>query len=256
MTEKTKTYFVSDFHLGAGYITNRREHEDRIVEMLEAFGEDAKHIYLLGDILDYWFEYKTVVPRGYIRFFGCLARLVDRGIKITWLIGNHDIWLFDYLRNEIGIEIIDGSLLREIDGKHFYLAHGDALGKKLKPSFRFIRAVFRNRVCQKLYSGIHPRWTVAFAHNWSSGSRKKNDNRYPAWRGDEVEPSVDFALNYLQNVDPEINYFIMGHRHVAHEIALSPTCHFVLLGECYKQFSYAVWDGKILLLNNFVAKRK
>ena len=253
MTQRNKTYFLSDFHLGAGYIENPRAHELRIVEMLESFAGDAAQIYLMGDILDYWFEYRTVVPRGFVRFFGCLAKLVDSGIKVTWIVGNHDIWLFDYLKTELGIEIIDGSLIKEIDGKRFYLAHGDALGKHLNFSFRCIRSIFRNRFCQKLYAGIHPRWTVGFAHKWSSGSRKKNDSRYPAWRGNDVEPSIIFAKEYLANIDSTINYFILGHRHVAVVEQLSDSCTFVLLGECYSSFNYAVWDGKILKLECFIA---
>lgn len=249
--KRDKVYFISDIHLGAGYIADRRSHEDRIVAMLERFGRDARHIYMLGDVLDYWFEYRTVVPRGYVRFFGALARLVDSGVHITWLIGNHDIWMFDYLRNEIGIEIIDGAIVRDIDGARFYLAHGDALGSHLKWSFRFIRSVFRNRLCQKLYASIHPRWTIPFAHAWSSGSRKKNENVYTAWRGDDVEPSIIFAREYLATVDPDINFFITGHRHVLVDKMLSPTCNFIILGDCYEHFTFAVWDGQKLALKHF-----
>lgn len=250
---RDKTYFLSDAHLGAGYIKDHRAHENIIVRMLQSFGRDASHIYLLGDILDYWFEYKTVVPRGYVRFFGELARLADSGVKITWLIGNHDIWMFDYLRNEIGIEIIDGEVVREINGKRFYIAHGDQLGKLIKPGFRFIQAFFRNRFCQKMYSAIHPRWTVPLALRWSSGNRKKHYASEVKWIGDDFEPSVIFAKNYLAQTDPKINFFIFGHRHISYNKMLSDTCEFVILGDCYKQFAYAVWDGNNLELKQFVA---
>lgn len=116
---RNKTYFVSDIHLGAVYIANPREHEAKVVRMLQSFEKDCKTLYLLGDILDYWFEYRTVVPRGYIRFFGQLAHMSDMGINIVWFIGNHDIWLFDYLRDQIGMEVIDGNVVRDIDGKNF-----------------------------------------------------------------------------------------------------------------------------------------
>ena len=250
----SKVYFLSDIHLGARYIDDPRKHESRIVEMLEAFGKDASHIYLLGDVLDYWFEYKTVVPRGYVRFFGALARLVDSGVKVTWIVGNHDIWLFDYLRDEIGIEIVDGAVIREMDGKKFYLAHGDALGRNLTAGFRIIRSVFRSRLCQKLYAAIHPRWTVPFAYRWSAGSRKKNAAETFSWIGDDREPAMLFAKDYLAKVDPAINYFVMGHRHIAVDRTVSPTCRLVILGECYSLYSYAVWDGRELYLKHFESK--
>lgn len=249
--EKDKVYFISDIHLGARYVSDPRRHEQIVVQMLDGIATDAKHVYLLGDILDYWFEYRYVVPRGYIRFFGALARLADSGVKITWLIGNHDIWLFDYLRDEIGIEIIDGPVVRQINGKKFYLAHGDALGTHLKKSFRLLRAVFRNRFCQKLYSGIHPRWTIPFALRWSSGSRKSHDGCYGAWRGNDLEPAYKFAQEYLQQVDPAINYFVLGHRHVIVDEPLTPDCRLVVLGECYSMFSYAVWDGENFGIKQF-----
>lgn len=252
---RDKTYFLSDCHLGARYIADRRAHEASVVAMLRDFGRDARHIYLLGDILDYWFEYRTVVPRGYVRFFGELARLADSGVKITWLIGNHDIWLFDYLRNEIGIEIIDGDITRTIDGQVFYMAHGDALGSRLKRSFRLIRRIFRNRFCQKLYSAIHPRWTVPFALRWSSGSRMKDNDLYNTWMGDEAEPSWLYANQYLREINPDVNYFIFGHRHLAIQKDITPTCQFIILGESYSRMDYAVWDGKKLELKQFDTKQ-
>ncbi|MDE5810962.1 MAG: UDP-2,3-diacylglucosamine diphosphatase, partial [Muribaculaceae bacterium] len=169
-----KIYFISDLHLGATYDNQSRAKERGVVDWLQSIEDDVSELYMLGDVLDYWFEYRTVVPRGYIRFFGQLARMVDRGVKITWMIGNHDIWLFDYLRDEIGITVVDGSLEKELNGLKFYMAHGDGVGR-LPLGFRFIRSVFRNRVCQKLYSAIHPRWTIPFAHRWSTHSRLAAD---------------------------------------------------------------------------------
>lgn len=246
----SKTYFLSDIHLGARYIEDSLAHERKVVEMLEYLGKDAEHIYMLGDVLDYWFEYKTVVPRGYIRFFGALARLADAGVKITWVIGNHDIWLFDYLREQIGMEVVDGAIVREIYGKKFYIAHGDNLGRLNKRSFRLIRGLFRNRFCQKLYSGLHPRWTVPFAMRWSSGSRKKNAT-LAEWRGDDSEPVMIFTKNYIETIESSINYFVMGHRHLVIERELGVDCRLIITGECISQFSYAQWDGKKLEIKHF-----
>ena len=122
------TYFLSDLHLGAGYIPDHRAHERRVVDFLRSIEPRAKRIYLLGDILDYWWEYRDVVPRGFVRFFGELARLADSGVEITWFKGNHDIWIFDYLPSEIGLEVHDGIMVRDIDGARFLLEHGDGVG--------------------------------------------------------------------------------------------------------------------------------
>lgn len=129
---KLPVYFISDLHLGASYIPDPKAHERRAAAFVESLIGRASELIMLGDVLDYWYEYRNVAPRGYLRFFGALARLADSGVKITWFIGNHDIWLFDYLRDEIGLEVVDGVLVREILGKRFLLTHGDGVGR-LKP---------------------------------------------------------------------------------------------------------------------------
>ena len=167
MEKRRLTYFLSDFHLGARYFDSPLDNERRVVAFLDSIKDSAKEIYLLGDILDYWYEYRYVVPRGFTRFFGKIAELSDLGVKIYWFIGNHDIWIFDYLPSELGITVVDGPLVKDISGKRFFLDHGDAVGKR-KLSFRILRSVFRNKVCQKLYAAIHPRWTIPFALGWSA----------------------------------------------------------------------------------------
>ena len=237
-----KVYFFSDAHLGATYIADAREHEMRLVNWLMSIKDDASEIYMLGDVLDYWYEYRTVVPRGYIRFFGALASLADSGIKIYWFIGNHDIWLFDYLRDEIGLTVIDGYIEKEILGKRFFLSHGDGIGK-LKPSFRLMRAIFRNKFCQKLYASIHPRWTIPFAHGWSSSSRDFA-NYVPLENVDAAqEPLVQWAEQYSLS-HPEIDYFIFGHRHVLLRHEMKSSGEVIILGDWIRQFSYACFDGQ------------
>ena len=240
----TKTYFLSDFHLGAKYIDNPRKQEQRIVSFLESIRNDAKEIYLLGDILDYWFEYRYVVPKGYVRFFGKIAELADSGIKIYWFIGNHDIWIFDYLPSELGVEIVDGSQIKQIDGKTFFIAHGDGLGDESR-SFRMLRAFFRNRFCQRLYAGIHPRWTVPFALNWSRSNRVNGEDR--PFGCDE--PLQRFVTNYKE--DQKIDYFVFGHRHVAVDKSIGNNSRLIILGDWIKLYSYAVYDGNDLKLQFF-----
>ena len=152
---RDKTYFISDIHLGASYIENPREHEQHVVAFLRSIAVDAKRLFLLGDILDYWWEYRTVVPRGFTRFFGALAELADAGVEIVWFKGNHDIWIFDYLPNEIGLTVHDGVMVTELEGKRFLLEHGDGVGE-LPWTFKRLRGLFRCRFAQKLFAAIHP----------------------------------------------------------------------------------------------------
>ncbi len=244
------TYFISDMHLGATYLKNPLEYEKRVVEWLMTVKDEAKAIYMLGDVLDYWYEYRTVVPRGFVRFFGALATLADEGVKIYWFIGNHDIWLFDYLRYEIGLTVIDGYSEVTIEGKKFFLSHGDGVGR-LKPAFKMMRAIFRNKICQKLYSAIHPRWTIPFALNWSSHSRNFSEET-PRFEGPENEALITFAKEY-HAAHPDIDYFIFGHRHVLVDYSISDDCHVIILGDWIHHFSYACYDGNSVKIGKFVS---
>lgn len=245
---KQYTYFISDLHLGATYLKNPLDYERRVVQWLRSIKDTAKSLYLMGDILDYWYEYRNVVPRGFTRFFGALSELSDSGVEITWFIGNHDIWIFDYLPKEIGLTVVDGYQVREIDGKRFFLSHGDGLGK-LKFGFRLIRTLFRNRFCQWLFSGIHPRWTIPFAHKWSSHSRNFSEET-PQFNGENKEPFIDFANKYLEQND-HIDYFVLGHRHILLDYELQPDSRLIVLGDWIHHFSYGKYDGESLTLHKF-----
>lgn len=245
-----KAYFISDLHLGATYLPDAPGHERRVVRFLESIARDATELYLLGDILDYWYEYRTVAPRGFTRFFGTLARMADKGVKITWFIGNHDIWLFDYLKTEIGMTVIDGSATTAILGKNFFLSHGDGVGK-LPPGFRFLRAMFRNRTCQRLYAAIHPRWTIPFAHKWSTHSRDFA-NSTPRFEGEANEPLIGFCREYLAEVNPAIDFFVFGHRHILLDFPLgNHRSRMIILGDWIHHFSYGVFDGRDFSLHTF-----
>ena len=243
-----KAYFLSDLHLGAPYFPDSKEAERRVVSFLDEIKDDAEVIYLLGDILDYWYEYRYVVPRGFVRFFGKLAELSDRGVRIVWLIGNHDIWIFDYLPNELGIEVVDGAIEECIDGKYFYMTHGDGIGK-LPASFKLLRKLFRSKWCQKAFSGIHPRWTVPFAYNWSRHSRKL-EGPSPQDAERMMRNITTFSKEYHEH-HPEINYFLYGHLHLLERFSVAHDCEVLVLGEWITTFSYAVWDGESLLLRKY-----
>ncbi len=242
-------YFLADAHLGNRFLANPLVAEKKLVRWLDRIKDDAHAIYFLGDMFDYWYEYKHVVPKGHVRFLGKLAELSDRGVEIHLFIGNHDIWMFDYLPNEIGAIIHQGPLTIDLLGKRFFLAHGDEVGKR-SFGFRFLQAMFRNKVCQFFYSGIHPRWTFGFATRWSLSSRKKG---LPA---PDANPKIIaghlivFANDYLQT-HPDIDYFIFGHCHIPLDMALTPTSRFLITGEWLTHFSYIQWDGNQLSLNYF-----
>ncbi len=242
-----RAYFLSDLHLGAPYFPDSRKSEKRVVNFLDSIKDKADVVYLLGDILDYWYEYRTVVPRGFVRFFGKLAELTDRGVRVVWFIGNHDIWIFDYLPSELGVEVVDGALTEHIDGKTFYMTHGDGVGK-LKPSFKLMRNLFRNKFAQKLYSGIHPRWTIPFAYSWSRHSRKTGGSGYDPTT--MVDLLRHFSVDYLRE-HPEINYFVYGHLHVVEDLKLNDSSRMIILGDWISNFSYGIWDGKEFVIRRW-----
>lgn len=248
MRSSGKTYFISDIHLGASYLDTRQS-EARVIRWLDTIKHDATRLILMGDILDYWYEYRHVVPRGYVRFLGKIAELSDSGIEIHWFTGNHDIWIFDYLPTELGVILHRTHETMEIDGHTFFLSHGDDVGER-KASFRFIQWLFRNPVAQWCYSWIHPDITMQWAHKWSSSSRKKNENKANEhFRGENKEPLVRFAKEYIREHNPE--FLIFGHRHILLDLMLTRNNRMVILGDWIKHFSYAVFDGKELVVDIF-----
>ena len=248
MSQRNTTYFISDLHLGASYLDTRQS-EQKVIDWLNSIKSSAKRLFFLGDILDYWYEYRHVVPRGYIRFFGKLAELSDSGIEIHWFTGNHDIWIFDYLPAELGITLHRTNEVLDIDGHSFFLSHGDEVGER-KWSFRFIQWLFRNKVAQWCYSWIHPDLTMILAHKWSSSSRKKNNQKGEKhFRGEKHEPLGQFAKEYIKNNNVE--YLIFGHRHILLDLMLTRNNRMVILGDWIKHFSYASFDGENLCIDLF-----
>lgn len=242
---RSAIYFLSDLHLGAAYDNSSKHREKHVVRFLDSVKADAKAIYLLGDIIDYWYEYRYVVPKGFVRLLGKLAELNDEGVEIVWLTGNHDIWLFDYLPNEIGARVVDSSLLEDIDGETFYLAHGDRTGCD-SFFFSLMQKLFRNRFCQWLYAAIHPRWTIPFALRWSSSSRQKPQlNASPERTSQALDRLESYCRDFL-STHPQVHHFIFGHLHVVAQRVLSPSADMTVIGDWLTHFSYARYaDGKL-----------
>jgi len=247
MAIRNKIYFASDFHLGTGTYASSREREDRIVRWLDMIKADAAEVFLMGDVFDFWFEYKTVVPKGYIRFLGKLAELSDAGIKLCFFKGNHDMWMFDYFEQELGATIISNELEIERCGKKFYLHHGDGLGPGDK-FYKFLKGIFRSRLCQWLFARIHPNLGVGVANYWSRHSRKVNLSKADNKPG-EQEWLVAFSNQLLQT--HFYDYLIFGHRHLPLDIKLNDKSHYINLGEWVKACSYAVFDGENVQLLYF-----
>lgn len=250
MADRTLTYFLSDLHLGAAYDKGSRERERRVVAFLDSIREKARAVYLLGDILDYWYEYRYVVPKGFVRLFGKLAELTDSGVQVIWLTGNHDIWLFDYIQTELGVRVVDSELAVDIDGTPFYMAHGDRTGCDSR-TFRLMQRLFRNKVCQRMYSAINPRWTIPFALRWSASSRQKpqlcSSPERTEWALTRLET---FCRGYLAE-HPDARYFLFGHLHVVARRRLSPTAEMLVLGDWLTHFTYARFDGTRLDIRTF-----
>ncbi len=246
-----KIYFLSDAHLGSLAIPHARMQERRLVNFLDSIKHKAAAVYLLGDIFDFWHEYKNVVPKGYTRLLGKISELTDMGVEVHFFIGNHDLWVGDYFEKECGMTLHRQSSTIELHGSVFYLGHGDGLGSK-DGKFKLLRAVFHNKCCQKLFASLHPRWGMAFGLNWARHSRlKREDGKEPPYMGEDKEELIRFAKDYLPT-HPEINYFIFGHRHIELDLMLTRTARILILGDWISLFTYAVFDGEHLFLEQYI----
>lgn len=239
-----KIYFVSDLHLGLHPVAASSQREKKFVRWLDEIKHDAEALYLLGDIFDYWFEYRKVVPRGFVRTLGKLAELSDRGIDIHYFTGNHDVWVFDYLPSEIGLTVHKGPLLTVLNEKRFYIAHGDGLASD-DWGYKLLKTIFHSRILQWLYARIHPNTSTAFAHWWSKKSRYSKGIS-EAFQGEEKEDQIIFAKKMLEKEN--FDYFVFGHRHVVMDIKLNEHSRLINTGEWIFGSNYAVFDGQELVL--------
>ena len=246
-----KFFFLSDAHLGSLDIPHRRMQERRLVRFLDDIKDKAQAIYLLGDMFDFWYEYKYVVPKGYTRFLGKLSELTDMGVEVHYFTGNHDIWAYSYLAEECGVVLHKKPETVELYGKVFYLAHGDGLGDPNK-SFKLIKSIFHNKTCQVLFSMLHPRWALWFGLHWAKHSRLKRPNgEEPPYMGENREHLVLYTKKYIESHN-NIDFFIYGHRHIEVDLQLSKKSRMIILGDWIKHFSYVVWDGQHLFMSQYI----
>jgi len=246
-----KIYFASDVHLGAPSIDDHRAHELNFVSWLDKIKNDADEIYLLGDIFDYWYEYSTVVPKGFVRFLGKLCEITDKGIKVHIFTGNHDVWMWDYLPRECGVTVHHENYTFSCDGKRYYIGHGDGLNNYDR-GYNLLKWIFEWKVAQVCYSCLHPDIAGWIAKTWSHSSRKRDNKntKFHSFRGEE-EHQVMFARDYLSKGN-SMDYFIFGHRHVLADYKLEPSSsRLLVLGEWMSKYSYAVSDNGELTLHEW-----
>lgn len=246
---RNKIYFASDFHLIARSSIQSKEREERVIRWLDSIKEDAKTIYLLGDLFDFWHEYKTVVPKGFVRFLGKLAELSDAGIEIIIFTGNHDLWMFGYLEQEIGISVYKNPVTTQLGNHTFMIGHGDGLCAQEK-YYKLLRWGFHHPFFQFLFRWVHPDIGMFLAHKWSSHSR----NKHPVSDQTFIEDK-EWLLHYCkeQIEKQSIDFFIFGHRHLPIDYKLNEQgSRYINLGEWISQNHFAEYDGNHLYLREFI----
>lgn len=281
-----KTYFLSDAHLGSRALTDNAERERKLCRFLDRAAQDAAAIYLLGDIFDFWFEYHNLVPKGFVRILGKLAELTDRGIDVHFFTGNHDMWAFEYLQQECGVVLHTEPCTIKLPATSgtcptALIGHGDGLGDNSKGT-RFIQSIFHSRLCQWMFRNIMPAdLGMEFGLRWAKSSRMKHSeiataengdrltvaddgtvsnslgdiltycaDREEPFKGEDKEHLVLYAKKQLSK-NPTLSYFIFGHRHIEIDLMLTRESRLLVLGEWISKFTYAVWDGENMMMENF-----
>jgi len=239
-----KIFFASDFHLGLKTGSPPLDRERKVVGWLENIAPEADGIYLIGDIFDFWWEYKLVVPRGFTRFLGTVARITDSGIPVHFFSGNHDMWVSDYFTKECGVIMHTDPLTVSFNGKKFHIAHGEGLSTR-NNAYKILLKIFRNKPLRVLYSALHPRIGVSIGHRWSLSSRL-GKGISQEFLGEDEEDLIRYAM--LFPVDEKIDFFVFGHRHLAMTYKLRNNAEIFFLGDWIKHSSYAEWDGNNLTL--------
>jgi UDP-2,3-diacylglucosamine hydrolase len=243
-----KIFFASDFHLGVPNYEGSLKREKLIVDWLDSIKHEAHSIYLLGDIFDFWFEYKYTIPKGHIRLFGKLAELRDAGIPIIFFTGNHDMWMFDYFPQELNIPVYRDPQLLQVGSHKILIGHGDGLGPG-DHTYKFIKKFFNSRICQWLFARLHPNLGFKIATTWSRKSRITNMKREERFEGEEEE----FLWVYCRDLEKSQHhdFYIFGHRHLPLDLKVNETSRYINLGEWVHFNTYAAYDGTNVELKTF-----
>ncbi|HEY8402650.1 MAG TPA: UDP-2,3-diacylglucosamine diphosphatase [Cytophagaceae bacterium] len=240
-----KIYFISDFHLGAPDYQSSREREKKIIRLLEQARKDAAAIYFLGDIFDFWFEYRYTIPKGYTRLLGKLAELSDEGLPMAVFTGNHDMWMFGYFPQELNIAVFHKPQLLQIGNKRLYIGHGDGLGPG-DYVYKCLKWVFRNPFFQWIFSIVPPVIGMGIANSWSRRSRKHN-------KDDKYYGEKEALLIYSRKIQEKEHhdFYVFGHRHMPLDLKVDEKSRYINLGDWINFYSYAVFDGENMELKYF-----
>lgn len=243
-----KIFFASDFHLGVPDHSSSLNREKKIVAWLESIRHEAHTIYLLGDIFDFWFEYRHAIPRGFIRLQGKLAELRDAGVPVVFFTGNHDMWMFDYFTKELDIPVYREPMLLITARHRMLIGHGDGLGPGDK-TYKLLKKVFNSKVCQWLFARLHPNLGIGIANRWSRRSRISNMKKDESFAGEEGE----FLWVYCREMEKtnHHDFYIFGHRHLPLDLVINESSRYINLGEWVNYCTYAVYDGKTVELKTY-----
>jgi UDP-2,3-diacylglucosamine hydrolase len=243
-----KIYFLSDFHLGVPDHSTSLVREKAVVRFLDIARQDAAVIFIVGDLFDFWFEYKKVVPKGFVRILGKLAEITDSGIPIHFFVGNHDMWMDGYFEQELGIPVYHAPQTFEYNGRKFLIGHGDGLGPGDK-GYKMLKKIFRNPACKFLFGIIPPFIGMGLAHYSSKGSRSITGGSDDKFLGEDNEWLIVYCREQLKT--SHFDYFIFGHRHLPIDFMLNDNSRYINLGDWIRYNSYAVFDGEKLELKYF-----
>jgi len=247
-SDPKKIYFASDQHFGIPDAARSKLREKKFISWLDEVKTDAKAIFLLGDLFDFWFEYKTVVPKGFIRVLGKIAELKDSGIPIYFFVGNHDLWMIDYFETELGIPVYHEPKEFEFDEKTFLIGHGDGLGPGDK-GYKRMKKVFAHPFSKWLYRWLHPDIGVKLAQYLSTKNKLISGQEDVTFLGEENEWLAQYAKRKLEQ--KHYDYFLFGHRHLPMEIQVGKDSKYINTGDWISHFTYAVFDGKELTLKTY-----
>lgn len=245
LEDNKKIYFCSDQHLGAPNDAESAVRERKFVAWLNQIQADCQVLFLLGDLFDFWFEYKEVVPKGFVRTLGKLAEFQDKGIQIYFFIGNHDLWMRDYLEKEVGAISFHRPQQFSINDKEFFIGHGDGLGPGDK-GYKRMKKIFTNPIAKKLYYLLHPDFAIWLGKTVSRKNKYISGDQDDTYLGDDKEWLVQYSLRKLES--NHYDYFIFGHRHLPIEVQLNENSQYINLGDWVNYFTYAVFDGEHLKL--------
>ena len=246
-----KIYFLSDFHLGAPNAQISLQREKRIVQFLESIKHDAHTIFIVGDMFDFWYEYRKVVPRGFVRLLGTIAELTDAGIKIHFFVGNHDMWMKNYFEKELNVPVYFEPQEFEFNKTIFLIGHGDGLGPK-DHGYKLLKRMFRNPLCQWLFGILPPYLGMGLAHYSSQKSRDADHGLEEKFMGEDKEWLLIHSKEVLK--EKHIDFFIFGHRHLPIDFRLSEKSRYINLGEWMNFDTYAVFDGERLEVRSYSGK--